>query len=820
MATIDDIISRAQQVRDETTIGANTASRVGGVMKDTADHVKVLEETPLVVPDRSITEAKTDFMSLFNGDDEYSTYYNSDVAEIYIADSAQDATISRYAFRSFNNTVIIKAFNPGNTIVWYARLSLDNVTDGVVAEIPCYQQGTSSIALGDVCAYVVIRDKASFATHTTTTDTIQPSKAHIENLVFAPAVNAYLNRYIIPDSAVTTSKIADNAVTPAKASFFTKERESKNLFDPASFVLGEYIRTDNGKTATTTVAGRGRTGYIPITEDGLYCNNLDAGGTIVGQAYYDENKQFLQGLHQKNVPIPYVEGASFVRLTLANNTDVMVNVGTTPIPYEPYSDVKRDVINPTYLPEVSPSTDPIGTDDIDDSAVTFPKIADDASMEKGVGINLPTEIVAVVGRELQIYHRSVVQAIDPYIYDIEVACSIGNNYPRYYSIVPTASGTWTLTYYVRRPNGTLVASKSTTLRVVADKTSGATFAKSILVVGASVVNSGYLQAELKRMMTTDTANTANVEQVGNIYPQGKNFSGVSFVGRKNSTIHLEETYVQNGEKVTNDVDVENVAFEATGGNQWHTYVVGRNAYRFQLTTSPSISLGAVYTVSGVDITVVEVNGTEICGTYTSGTIPASGTLTKKSGSGDATLTYTSYESESYSPFLNNGVVDFRAYADTYCNGNIDVLVWHIGTNDVFQNSQTIEEDMRTLFNAFHADFPNGKIIVSSPPIVDPRGGMGASYGSSSSYYWGNIARRYYALWELYDSLCNDVGFSSFVKFAHTGIMMDIENTYKYSIVNVNTRLGEKELRGNNGAHPAPCGCYQIADGIYNTLITL
>lgn len=45
MATIDDIISRAQQVRDETTIGANTASRVGGVMKDTADHTKNIEES-------------------------------------------------------------------------------------------------------------------------------------------------------------------------------------------------------------------------------------------------------------------------------------------------------------------------------------------------------------------------------------------------------------------------------------------------------------------------------------------------------------------------------------------------------------------------------------------------------------------------------------------------------------------------------------------------------------------------------------------------------------------------------------------------------
>lgn len=44
MATIDNIISRAQQVRDNTAIGSNTAPLVGGVMTDTAEHLKDVEE--------------------------------------------------------------------------------------------------------------------------------------------------------------------------------------------------------------------------------------------------------------------------------------------------------------------------------------------------------------------------------------------------------------------------------------------------------------------------------------------------------------------------------------------------------------------------------------------------------------------------------------------------------------------------------------------------------------------------------------------------------------------------------------------------------
>lgn len=44
MATIDDIKQRAEQVRDATEIGENTAARVGGVLVDLTDHMEQAEE--------------------------------------------------------------------------------------------------------------------------------------------------------------------------------------------------------------------------------------------------------------------------------------------------------------------------------------------------------------------------------------------------------------------------------------------------------------------------------------------------------------------------------------------------------------------------------------------------------------------------------------------------------------------------------------------------------------------------------------------------------------------------------------------------------
>ena len=51
MATIDDIISRAQQVRDNTAIGSNTATLVGGVMTDTAEQIKDVTESVSALDD-------------------------------------------------------------------------------------------------------------------------------------------------------------------------------------------------------------------------------------------------------------------------------------------------------------------------------------------------------------------------------------------------------------------------------------------------------------------------------------------------------------------------------------------------------------------------------------------------------------------------------------------------------------------------------------------------------------------------------------------------------------------------------------------------
>lgn len=60
MATIDDIKTRANLVKNETTVGGNTAERVGGVLVDLADHIGDVEDEIGVAPTIANGDANAD----------------------------------------------------------------------------------------------------------------------------------------------------------------------------------------------------------------------------------------------------------------------------------------------------------------------------------------------------------------------------------------------------------------------------------------------------------------------------------------------------------------------------------------------------------------------------------------------------------------------------------------------------------------------------------------------------------------------------------------------------------------------------------------
>lgn len=438
--------------------------------------------------------------------------------------------------------------------------------------------------------------------------------------------------------------------------------------------------------------------------------------------------------------------------------------------------------------------------------------------ELGVTIELPPEIIAVVGDTLQLYYYDIINASNYRNYFIEIGCSIGRNYPRYYELTPEQSqvgNTYTFTVNVLKNDMSILKTRTTTLKVV-DKLTSPETNKNILIVGASCEAPGIWPAELRRRLTETSGDGTS------FMPTGLGLDNISFIGRKIS------------------LQVDDMKLEATGGWSWQTYVSsGVPAFRFHITVPPSssIHLKDMYWFPDDDpyanqrlLIVEEINMTEgigniRCAVYggwmTPTTIVASGTIRKYSGDGPQTITYSSYEYESFNPFYNNSTekLDFQNYCSLYCeNSPIDYMIVCLGINGLsygHMNSQI--NDAKKFLRAFHNEetgYPNGKVLLTLNHNADPTGGCadgGISFNSRKYYDMNRILNN------LYIDLSNDSEFSSYVRVAPVCFEFDSENSLPKGNKRVNVRNERFELIGTNSVHPTQQGDYQISDVMYRTL---
>lgn len=86
---------------------------------------------------------------------------------------------------------------------------------------------------------------------------------------------------------------------------------STNLLNPAACVLG-YINKDTGEVGATDA--RYVSDFIPVSENGLYCNAYNGYGASGRAAVYDASKNYLRALESSSYT--YQSGDGFVRWTL------------------------------------------------------------------------------------------------------------------------------------------------------------------------------------------------------------------------------------------------------------------------------------------------------------------------------------------------------------------------------------------------------------------------------------------------------------------------------------------------------------------------
>ena len=228
----------------------------------------------------------------------------------------------------------------------------------------------------------------------------------------------------------------------------------------------------------------------------------------------------------------------------------------------------------------------------------------------------------------------------------------------------------------------------------------------------------------------------------------------------------------------------------------------------------------------MEVNVTAGSGNILCSVSSLTPAPTDGgTLTKSSGTGDSTITFSSYSQDTQNPLWDYGAnkMTFIPYANTVADGNIDVvytlLSWN-GQTPGKENFSDVIAKIKIFADTLHSEFPNAKLKIMGIQVPSVNGGMGANYGATGTSYADGYGMVVTALNQnkAYQDFANSEGYKDFVEFVNISAEFDTEYNMPYSETNVNTRSTVKEKRGTNGVHPSTEGYYQIADTVFRNFI--
>lgn len=558
-----------------------------------------------------------------------------------------------------------------------------------------------------------------------------------------------------------TEEVTGSPLDATAAKLLVAKSIGKNLFNPNDTGVQLGHYINYTNGNAMANAGYNATGFIPVVAGQTYTMSY-----IYMIAYYNAAKAYISGIETATKTQTAPAGAAYIRCTIdtAAWDSFQFEHGTLVTYYERYTELSGMPIEPT--PEII----------------------------------LPDKIYAVVGDTLQLFKRGFVKAVNPYNYDVFISCIKGGQFPRYWEYTPALGdvGTTPFVAYIKNGNGDILTIKEVSLITVAAVQSPSA-ATTILCVGDSLTTSGeWCQEASRRLIGTGGS------------PAGLALSNILFKGRKTGG---------------------GIGWEGNGGWQWSSYATaGVSAYRFTvsgITTPPA--LGAVYANNGEYFTVMEINitlgsGSILCTNYYGNAPEASGTLTKDSGLGDATITFSASALDSGNPFWDAmaGALDFPTYVNTYMSGACDSIYFLLTWNGQAGNKSDFSYEIgvaKTLIDHIHTNYPSCKIKIMGIPLPSLNGGIGIDYQGSSSYSnpYGLVVTAL-NLNNAYQNWCNEAAYSGFMEFVNISAQFDAENNMQEAEKPVNTRSSKTEMVGINGVHPDIEGQNQIADVVYRNFI--
>ena len=428
----------------------------------------------------------------------------------------------------------------------------------------------------------------------------------------------------------------------------------------------------------------------------------------------------------------------------------------------------------------------------------------------GIQIQLSDTIYAIVGTELNLWHDALCLSVDrglasPLNYSVQWYCNVGLVTERCFRFTPTseqAGNNYSLTCYIYNIYGELLTHKTITIKVLAKNVLSAR--KNIVYFGDSL-GSGAATSLYNNFNNTD-----------------------KFTGTKPTMLGTQSS--------------NSAHFEAIGGYEWSSYATqGEKGFRVPVSRVTSIGLGAIYTdVNNRSFIVKEVNIVDGVGNillfkhysptlYNYGDLALpDGTLTKRSGSGDASVDYVGAYTESTNPLWNNDTnrLDINIYKQklitlgqlSSLNDKIDAVSFQFGINDrnLASNLPKMMEYIEALYNLFVGDNPDCKFLIglttTSGNTLD---GAGANYGAS----WNNVtyAKQVFTIRDFYLSLQNSEDYPN-IRICSINPQVDRYYGYSFSTRQISQRNSDTEKYHNNCVHPGSIGYGQMGDAYFAAFV--
>ena len=420
-------------------------------------------------------------------------------------------------------------------------------------------------------------------------------------------------------------------------------------------------------------------------------------------------------------------------------------------------------------------------------------------------------VYGIVGREQQIFKYSIFNT--SFKNALYVKMQGAYNFPRYLNINSLPEGNTVVDMEITNNNNISIDKKTVTFK--AKRPENPATPKNILFIGDSRTYSGDMVTEVSRMLSGTKGEATAPTTFG--------LENYRVVGRRKSKLDAR------------------VGFEGNSGWTTRTYALsGVKSLALSVSGSPDLRIGATYTYTAANgkqatVMIEEIDGNSIACDFPSwsqtSTAPAEqkGTMQKASGEGAESFEFIAFSEGKYSPFLRNGKVDFKIYADKYCDGRLDCVCIWIGINDLIGISENTDQAIEFVINDFivkylkimldkiFEQFPTCKVLLGSEILPSQNGGLSTSVQAQYSsipegmnYIIYKTNQAYIKLAEQYENCF----------YLDNNCQFDAENGYETINKPVNLRDPKTEKVGNNNVHPTKYGYWQQADSFTRAIINL